>query len=192
MRCLSEAERKAILELARQAVTEAVCRNRPLPEIPKTGVFDERCGVFVTLHVAKRLRGCIGTIEPKERLGESIARCAAGAALDDPRFSRMRPEEIADLDIEVSLLTPLERIEPEQIEIGKHGLLIEHDVHRGLLLPQVAVEHKLNKEQFLRETCHKAGLRADAWKDPATRIYGFSCEIVFEEVPTAEKKEPAP
>jgi uncharacterized protein len=178
MRCLSEAEREAILELARQAVTEAVCRNRPLQEIPKTGVFDERRGVFVTLHVAKRLRGCIGTIEPKERLGESIARCAAGAALDDPRFSRMRPEEIAHLEIEVSLLTPLQRIEPEQIEIGRHGLMIEQELHRGLLLPQVAVEHKLNKEQFLRETCYKAGLRPDAWKDPATRIYGFSCEIV--------------
>jgi AmmeMemoRadiSam system protein A len=178
MQCLSEAERKAILELARQAVIEAVCRNRPLPQIPNTGVFEERRGVFVTLHVAKRLRGCIGTIEPKEHLGESIARCAAGAALDDPRFSRMRPEEIADLDIEVSLLTPLERIEPEQIEIGKHGLLIEQNLHRGLLLPQVAVEHKLNKEQFLRETCYKAGLRADAWKDPATRIYGFGCEVV--------------
>jgi len=144
MQCLSEAERTAILELARKAVDEAVCRNRVLQEIPKTGVFEQRCGVFVTLHVAKRLRGCIGVIEANERLSESIARCAASAAREDPRFTSMRPEELRELDIEVSLLSPLERIQPEKIEIGKHGLLIEQGFHRGLLLPQVAVEHHLD------------------------------------------------
>lgn len=183
MPSLSEAERKAILELARRAVEEAVCRNRALQEIPKTGLFEQRRGVFVTLHVAKRLRGCIGVIEAREPLGESVARCAASAALDDPRFSRMRPEEMRELEIEVSLLSPLERIEPEQIEIGKHGLLVEQNAHRGLLLPQVAVQHHLNREQFLRETCHKAGLAVDAWKLPETRIYGFTCEIIAEEEP---------
>lgn len=187
MQCLSEADRKAILELARQAVVEAVCHNRAIQEIPKTGVFERRCGVFVTLHVAKRLRGCIGVIEGREHLGESIARCAASAALEDPRFARMRPEEIRGLEIEVSLLSPLERIEPEQIEIGKHGLLVEQSFQRGLLLPQVAVEHHLDRERFLAETCHKAGLRGEAWKDPATRIYGFTCEIVTPEEPTEHK-----
>ena len=178
MQCLFEAERSAILELARKSVEEAVCRNRVLQEIPKTGVFEQQCGVFVTLHVAKRLRGCIGVIEAREPLGESIAKCAASAAREDPRFSRMRPEELPRLEIEVSLLSPLERIQPEQIEVGKHGLLVEQGFHRGLLLPQVAVEQRLGREQFLRETCHKAGLREDAWKDSATRIYGFTCEIV--------------
>jgi AmmeMemoRadiSam system protein A len=180
MQCLSEADRKSILELARQAVGEAVCRKRPLEDIPKTGVFERRCGVFVTLHVGNRLRGCIGVIEAKEPLGESIVRCAAAAALDDPRFRPMEAEEIKDLEIEVSLLSPLQRIQPEEIEIGKHGLLVEQGFHRGLLLPQVAVEHHLEREQFLRETCHKAGLAADAWKAPGTRIYGFTCEIVGE------------
>ena len=90
----------------------------------------------------------------------------------------MRPEELSQLDIEVSLLSPLEPIQPEQIEIGKHGLFVEQGFHRGLLLPQVAVENHLGREQFLRETCHKAGLRDEAWKDAATRIYGFTCEIV--------------
>lgn len=178
MQCLSEADRKAILELARQAVEEAVCRNRLLDRIPKTGVFERRCGVFVTLHVCKRLRGCIGVIEAKEPLGYSVARCAVGAALEDPRFTRMRSEELAGLEIEVSLLSPLERIQPQNIEIGKHGLLIEQGFYRGLLLPQVATEHHLDKERFLQETCYKAGLRGDAWKSSQTRIYAFTCEIL--------------
>jgi AmmeMemoRadiSam system protein A len=138
--------------------------------------------------VARRLRGCIGVIEGREPLGESIARCAASAALEDPRFSPVQPEEIQDLDIEVSLLSPLERIQPENIEIGKHGLLVEQGFHRGLLLPQVAVEHHLGHERFLQETCHKAGLTADAWKSPGTRMYAFTCEIFAESAPVPNEK----
>jgi uncharacterized protein len=181
MPSLSEADRKSILELARQAVVEAVCHRRLLEKIPNTELFEQRCGVFVTLHVGGRLRGCIGVIEAKERLGESIVRCTMSAALDDPRFNPMQEEDLSGLEIEVSLLSPLERIEPEAIEIGKHGLLVEQGFHRGLLLPQVALEHCLGREQFLKETCHKAGLGADAWKALNTRIYGFTCEIVGEE-----------
>lgn len=181
MSCLSEADRKAILGLARQAVEEAVCRNGLLAESPLTGVFERRCGVFVTLHVHKRLHGCIGVIDAREPLGQSIARCAASAAVEDPRFPRMRPEELVALDVEVSLLSPIERVQPEEIEIGKHGLVVEQDFHRGLLLPQVAVEHHLDREKFLQETCRKAGLKADAWKSPGTQVYGFTCEIVAEQ-----------
>jgi AmmeMemoRadiSam system protein A len=180
MRCLSEADRKGILELARQAVEEAVRQRRLLTQIPQAEVFQERCGVFVTLAVRGKLRGCIGVIEAKAPLGESVVRCAAESALEDPRFSPMQPEELTGLEIEVSLLTPLELIAPEQVEVGKHGLLVEQGYRRGLLLPQVAVEHQLDREQFLRETCHKAGLALDAWKAPETRIYGFTCEIVKE------------
>ena len=180
MLCLSEADRKSILELARQAVEEAVCQKCLLKDIPKAGVFQQRCGVFVSLHVRERLRGCIGVIEAKEPLGESIVRCAAGAALEDPRFSPMEPEELEGLVIEVSVLSPLRRIQPEEIEIGKHGLLVERGYRRGLLLPQVAVEHHLEREEFLKETCHKAGLAADAWKEPDTQIHGFTCEILRE------------
>ena len=181
MQCLSETDRNAILELARQAVEEAVCRGRVLERIPKAEVFERKCGVFVTLHVGKLLRGCIGVIDAREPLRHSLARCAASAALEDPRFHPVRPEEMGSLEIEVSLLSPLERIRPEEIEIGKHGLLVEQDFHRGLLLPQVATEHQLDKEQFLRETCHKAGLPGEAWKEPETRIYGFTCEILGRE-----------
>ena len=112
-------------------------------------------------------------IEGHAELGETLARCAADAALHDPRFSRMRPEELDALEIEVSLLTPLYPIGPEEVEIGIHGLLVERGPRRGLLLPQVAIEHRLSREQFLGETCAKAGLPREAWKDPETRLYGF-------------------
>jgi len=187
MHCLSETDRKNILDLTRQAVVEAVTQKRLLREIPRNDSFQQHCGVFVTLHVAGKLRGCIGVIQPKEPLGEHIARCAFSAALEDPRFTPMQPEELPKLGIEVSLLSPLERIQPEQIEIGKHGLLVEQGFRRGLLLPQVAVEHHLGREEFLAETCHKAGLPVDSWKAPSTLIYGFTCEIVAE-----EKIRPAP
>lgn len=136
--------------------------------------------MFVTLHVAKKLRGCIGVIEGVTNLGETLTRCAADAALHDPRFSRMRTEEMDALEIEVSLLSPIVPIQPEAVEIGIHGLLVERGMRRGLLLPQVAVEHRLSREQFLAETCTKAGLPRDAWKEPETKLYGFRCEIMAE------------
>jgi AmmeMemoRadiSam system protein A len=191
MPSLSEEDRNAILELARQGVSHAVNHARPLSTFPITGIFAVHRGLFVTLHVAKKLRGCIGIIEAQATLGETLARCAADAALHDPRFSRMRNEELAALKIEVSLMTPLEAILPEQVEIGTHGLLVERGARRGLLLPQVAVEHQLGREQFLAETCVKAGLPREAWKDPETKLYGFQCEIITEAVaPDPEKQSP--
>jgi uncharacterized protein len=177
MPSLSEADRKAILALARQAVVAAVCHNRRIEPIPTAGIFAERSGVFVTLHVAKRLQGCIGVIEARDPLGESVAHCAISAALEDPRFRCMQPADLGTLEIEVSLLSALQPMGSEAIEIGKHGLLIEQGFHRGLLLPQVAVEHHLDRERFLSETCYKAGLERDAWKAPETRIFSFTCEI---------------
>jgi len=146
--------------------------------------------LFVTLHVAKKLRGCIGVIEVSTNLGEALARCAADAALHDPRFSRMRAEEMDELEIEVSLLSPIEPIHPEAVEIGIHGLLVERGMRRGLLLPQVAVEHRLTREQFLAETCAKAGLPRDAWKEPEAKLYGFRCEIIAAHSPLAQKGSP--
>ena len=191
MPSLSEEDRNAILKLARQGVHHAVCHEQPLSTFPTTGILAERRGLFVTLHVARKLRGCIGMIEAQATLGETLARCAADAALHDPRFSRMRAEEMDALEIEVSLLTPPEPIRPEDVEVGVHGLLVEHGTRRGLLLPQVAVEHRLSREQFLAETCAKAGLAREAWKEPETKLYGFQCEIVAEaRDPLAEKESP--
>ena len=104
-------------------------------------------------------------------------RCAANAVLRDPRFSPVCAEELPDLNLEISVLSAPEPIRPENIEIGKHGLLVAQGVKRGLLLPQVAVEHKLCRERFLEETCRKAGLKAEAWQEPETQIFGFTCEV---------------
>jgi AmmeMemoRadiSam system protein A len=180
MPCLSEADRRAALELARQAIVEAVSRRRLPDTIPREGVFAERFGVFVTLHVRGRLQGCIGVTEPSESFGVAVARCAASAALEDPRFSPLKESQFEDVSVEISVLSPLQPILPEAIEIGRHGLLIVSHAQRGLLLPQVAVEHNLTRERFLEETCRKAGLPREAWKDPETRIFGFTCDVFSE------------
>ena len=177
MPCLSEADRRALLELARNAIREAVL-HRKLPElIPSGGVFSERRGVFVTLHVRGQLQGCIGVTEPSESLGEAIVRCAVSAALEDPRFVPMKEPQLEQMSIEISLLSPIQPILPETIEIGRHGLLVVNHAQRGLLLPKVAIEHGLTREQFLEETCRKAGLPRQAWKDAETQIFGFTCEV---------------
>lgn len=181
MPSLSEADRRAALKLARDAVVDAVSRRKLPAFIPREGTFAERRGVFVTLHVRGHLQGCIGVTEASEPLGEAIVRCAGSAAVEDPRFAPMKKEQLEYMSVEISLLSPLELIAPEAIEIGKHGLLIVLHAHRGLLLPQVAIEHRLSREQFLEETCRKAGLRREAWRDPEARIYGFTCEVLSED-----------
>ena len=180
MPSLSETDRRALLELARRAIAEAVSLQRPAGKIPQSGIFADKRGVFVTLHARGRLRGCIGVVEAFEPLGESIAHSAASAALRDPRFSPVRSEDLQEIHIEISLLSLLEPIRPENIEIGKHGLLVSQGAKRGLLLPQVAVEHKLSREQFLDETCRKSGLNTRAWQEPETQILGFTCEVFSE------------
>src|SRR5260370_13244811 len=174
MPSLSENERQDLLNLARQAVIEAVSRGEILSKIPSGGIFSQRRGVFVTLHVGKRLRGCIGVVEPSEPLGEGVVRCAAGAALQAPRFPAVRREELDALRIEISLLFAPLPIRVEEIEIGSHGLLISRGDRRGLLLPRVAVDHHFSAEQFLAETCRKALLPADAWRDPDATLFGVT------------------
>lgn len=186
MLCLSDTDRRALLELARKAIREAVSHCKVLDVIPREGIFSERRGVFVTLHVRGRLQGCIGVTEPNESLGEAVVRCAVSAALEDPRFSPMKEPQLEEMSIEISLLSILEPILPEAIEIGRHGLLIVNHAQRGLLLPKVATDHGLTREQFLEETCRKAGLPRQAWKDSETHIFGFTCEV-FSEAPSSGK-----
>jgi AmmeMemoRadiSam system protein A len=177
MPSLSEADRQGLLRLARQVVVEAVSLGRLPGEIPNEGVFAERRGVFVTLRRQHRLQGCIGVVEGDEPLGQSILRCAASAALQDPRFAPLRPEELGEVEIEISLLSPPASIDPAQIQIGYHGLLVSRGAQRGLLLPQVAIEHKLTREEFLDEVCRKAQLPRQSWRDPETQVLGFTCEV---------------
>lgn len=180
MQCLSEEDRRSLLQWARQAIIEAVAQSKLPARIPGHGIFAERHGVFVTLQRRGRLRGCIGVVENAQPLAESIVQCAAAAALRDPRFSPLREEELAEVQIEISLLSPPMPIRLEEIEIGRHGLLVVGERHRGLLLPQVAMEYHFDREQFLEETCLKAGLYRQAWKQEEVRIFGFTC-IVFSE-----------
>jgi AmmeMemoRadiSam system protein A len=186
MPSLSEAEKRTALRLARKAVVDALSCRKPSDPVMHNGIFAERRGVFVTLHVCGRLQGCIGVVEPAEPLGVAIARCAASAALEDLRFTPMRVDQLADLTIELSLLSALVPISPESIEIGRHGLLVGLHSQRGLLLPQVAMEHHWTREQFLEETCRKAGLPREAWRDPEMRIQGFTCEVYLEGPPPEE------
>ena len=183
MRSLSDSNRQSLLRLAHRAIIEAVSGDQLLSDIPAAGIFSEYRGVFVTIHVAKRLRGCVGVVEPEHPLGESVVRCALTAALRDRRFPPLRREELSLLQIEMSLLSKPRIIRWEEIQIGIHGLLICRGNHRGVLLPQVAVTHQFTAERFLAETCGKAGLPPNAWRDPETQVFGFTCEVFSTDLP---------
>jgi len=173
---LSSEERHKLLQFARESVQSAVTASVFKPA-PKDEILSRVCGVFVTLHISRKLRGCIGVVDASEPLRKSISHCAASPALQDPRFPPIRPEELARLEIEISLLSPPAPVRPDQIVLGRHGLIIVSERKRGLLLPQVATEYRLDRETFLAETCKKAGLPRDAWKSEAVEILGFTCEV---------------
>ena len=170
-------ERRALLALARLAISEAV-QHRPLPEPANLSPdLENPAGAFVSLHLRGRLRGCIGQVEPLQSLAAAVASCAVAAATEDPRFDPVSREDIPQLEIEVSVLSPRAPIRLEEIEIGKHGLIVSRARMRGLLLPQVATQYQWNPERFLEETCRKAGLDGDAWRDPMTTVEGFTAEV---------------
>jgi len=181
-------ERRLLLELARQAVLEAVLHGSLLVVPPVSGELAKPSGVFVTLRRRRRLRGCIGQVEPVDPLAHAAVHCAMAAALDDPRFEAVRPAELPELDIEISRLSPMMPITLREIEIGRHGLLISCGWQRGLLLPQVAAQFGWTAERFLEETCVKGGFEPDAWKDPGSRVEAFTAEIFSE----AELRAEAP
>jgi hypothetical protein len=176
----SDAQQRALVEIARSAVHQAIAgtplavpRREDLEGLPTAS------GAFVTLKRDGQLRGCIGTLQCRAPLPEEIARVAVSAAREDPRFDAVRPAELDDLDVEVSVLGPLEAINPRDpaaIEIGRHGLVVEQGDRRGLLLPQVATEWGWNREQFLAQTCVKAGLAPDSWQRDAT-VYRFAADV---------------
>jgi AmmeMemoRadiSam system protein A len=177
----SASDRVLLLRIARDAVVAHV-GGSSLGEIEPIALAGRRGAAFVSLHSrGGELRGCIGHIEPDQFLPDVVVRCAVAACSADPRFPAVAPAELADLVIELSLLGPLEPIAGvEEIEIGRHGLVIEKGGHRGLLLPQVAIEWKWDRQQLLAETCRKAGLPRDAWKHGA-RIWRFEAEVFGED-----------
>jgi uncharacterized protein len=169
----------ALIALARGAIHERLGAAPPdIPEHPL--LWRHRAGAFVTLHVMRVLRGCIGIPEPAQPLGEVVRHCAAAAAFEDPRFPPVRRHELSVLTLEVSVLSEFVPVsDVGSIEIGRHGLVAERGGQRGLLLPQVAPEYGWSVEEFLQHTCIKAGLPAAAWQADAS-IWRFEA-IVFRE-----------
>jgi hypothetical protein len=175
---LTSEEKDLLLRLAREVIT-ARCHGEEPPE-PRVDspTLNKPSGAFVSLHKHGRLRGCIGNIHAEMPLAETVAKMAAAAAFQDPRFPPVRAEELEELDVEISVLTPLRQIsDVKAIEVGTHGLYVKSGGYAGLLLPQVATEWGWDRKTFLEHTCTKAGLPKDAWKDKATEIYTFSADV---------------
>jgi AmmeMemoRadiSam system protein A len=174
-----DADRAALISIARTAIVEFVTRSgRSGGAAARSDELRKRfSGVFVTLHHRGDLRGCIGRLEADRPLPELVAECAISACSSDPRFSPVTSEELADLAIELSILGLREPVASlDDVEVGRHGLLIERGRHRGLLLPQVAAERRWDRRTFLEQTCRKAGLEASAWQDGAT-LWRFEAEV---------------
>lgn len=176
---LSEEEKQSLLRLARMTLEKKLLVKTDItPEQLDSSVLKEKRGAFVSLHRRGMLRGCIGCLEGRKPLLGTIEEMAGAAAFNDPRFPPLSAEELKDLDIEISVLTPLKEINDiNEIEIGVHGLFIERQYNCGLLLPQVATEWGWDRVKFLEETCRKAGLPSNSWKEKGTKIYIFSADV---------------
>ena len=187
---LTEEEGEEGLKLARQAIEKYLSENRRLKaeEAHVPARFEEDRGVFVTLNKHGDLRGCIGYPYPVFKLKDAIIDAAISAAVSDPRFPPVTKEEFEDIVIELTILTTPQVLKaakpkdlPKQIEIGRHGLIVKKGMYQGLLLPQVATEYEWSAEEFLCQTCWKAGLPQDAWLDKDTEVSTFEGQIFKEE-----------
>ena len=190
MALLDDAAKKSLLQRARRAIARALGMSNPeflipnpqslIPNSQSPIPADLKAGAFVTLRMKGRLRGCIGYPDAALPLIEVIQRCAVSAAMSDPRFPPLSPDEWSDLDLEVSVLGPIEPVgDIEDVVVGRHGLIVEFGGRRGLLLPQVATEWNWNAEEFACQTCTKAGLPGDAWQKGA-KLFKFEAEVFGE------------
>ncbi|MBI5588452.1 MAG: AmmeMemoRadiSam system protein A [Deltaproteobacteria bacterium] len=178
---LTEFEKETLLKTARASIETYVRDKTALEvELPNPGHLD--CsGAFVSIHTGGRLRGCIGTFASPNPLYITVRDMAVAACSKDPRFVPVEPEELDEIMVEISVLSPLKEISDiSEIEVGRHGLYITKGRFRGVLLPQVAVEYGFDREKFLEETCLKAGLDTFDWKEGA-HIFVFEAEIIKEE-----------
>lgn len=178
---LNPEQKKILLNIARKTIENAV-KGRKIPHFDiQDPILNTKCGAFVTLHINNRLRGCIGNIIGRASLWETVRDMATESALNDPRFPPVTPSELESINIEISVLSPLKKIQDtKEIEVGKHGIFIKKGFYQGLLLPQVATDYGWNRIQFLEQTCNKAGLNKDCWKERSCEIYIFSATIFSE------------
>jgi AmmeMemoRadiSam system protein A len=176
----SKDERVLLLRLAHDSIVSAIER-REISLDPPTPHLAEPRGVFTSLYLQGELRGCVGYVLPVNSVFRAVAETARAAAFEDTRFPPVNAEQAPQLEVGLSILSPPQAIAPEAIEIGRHGLLISGSGRRGLLLPQVAVEHHWDRETFLEQTCRKAGLPTDAWQKGA-KIEAFTAEVFGEKL----------
>ncbi len=176
---LDEPQRKELLEIARGALEGYIGAGKIPSGVEARGKLAAPGAAFVTLTKNGRLRGCIGYTEAVAPLFKVVQECAVAAATEDPRFPPVSPIELPSLRIEISVLTPMFPIRPEEVEVGRHGLLVAQGRMRGLLLPQVPVEWGWDREAFLDQTCVKAGLPPSAWRHGAT-LRAFTAEVFGE------------
>jgi uncharacterized protein len=174
----SPEERRLLLNLAHRSIQTALAEQR-IDTTPPSAHLAEPRGAFTTLHLHEQLRGCIGYVLPMGSLYQTIAETARAAAFDDPRFPPVTENEAPFLKIEISVLSLMRPLRPEDVVVGKHGLLITMGPRRGLLLPQVPIEWGWDRETYLDQTCIKAGLPPDAWKRGAD-LQGFTAEVFRE------------
>lgn len=186
---LSAADKQLLLHVARDSIEAHLKGKSAAPVKTESAVLCEPRGAFVSLHRRGQLRGCIGYLEAVKPLLQTVREMAAAAAFHDPRFRPLQADDLADLEIEISVLSPMRLIvSTDEIEIGKHGLYIVNGYNRGLLLPQVATQYNWDRLPFLEQTCCKAGLPPDAWQDPHTKIYVFSAEVFADHSPQRPAK----
>jgi len=180
---LTPEEKQILLQTARQAITARLEKRKPKYPEP-TELLKKKCGAFVTLHKQGSLRGCIGFVVAGKPLIETVAEAAQSSAFGDPRFPALTAREVDQIDIEISVLSPLRRIESvEEIRVGEHGISLRSGFSSGLLLPQVATEYGWDRDTFLTHTCRKAGLQGDCWRSPDTEIEIFSAVVFGEQRP---------
>jgi len=182
---LTSAERHELLWTARQSIDAALHGTTPPECRAPTPALNAPGAAFVSLHYQGRLRGCIGTLRAERPLHRMVAQMALSAAFDDPRFPPLTKSELPGVDIEVSRLSPLVPALPEEICPGRHGVCVTQGDHRGVFLPQVALEYHWDRETLLRELCRKALLPPDAWRRPGTTLMLFEAEVFGEQ--TAER-----
>jgi AmmeMemoRadiSam system protein A len=177
----SKEDGKKLLKLARQSIEQEFTGGN-INSFKKRikNKFQEKRGVFVTLKKQGELRGCIGFPYPMLPLYEALIRVAKAAAFSDPRFMPLQREELKEVDIEISILSVPEKCKPEDVKIGRDGLICEFEGRSGLLLPQVAVENNFSREEFLQCLCEKAGLDKGKWNDKNFKLFKFSCQIFSE------------
>ncbi len=179
---LSATDARTLLTIARQTIVSRVKKIDYQPEPREEKSLNQRSGCFVTIKQEGDLRGCIGSFQSERPLYREVAAMAVAAATKDPRFHPMEAFELNNFSLEISVLSPLEKVDDiDQIEVGKHGLYIEKNFSRGVLLPQVATDYGWDRLTFLQQTCVKAGLPTNAWQSHDADIYIFSAQIISEQ-----------